>query len=49
MRVAARTLNKSFGVKEEDDILAETLGRDSGLSDVFYSHGMVGLMVALYL
>jgi len=49
MKFAASTLNRAFGLKEEHDLLAETFGRDSGLSDVFYCHGMVGLMVAIYL
>jgi len=47
MRFAAGTVNRAFGIKE--DILTDTLGRDSGLTDVFYCHGMVGVFVMLYL
>ena len=47
MRFAAGTVNRAFGIKE--DYLTETLGRESGLTDVFYCHGMVGVFVMVYL
>lgn len=47
MRFAAHTVNRAFGIKE--DILTEFLGRESGLTDVFYCHGMVGVFVMVYL
>ena len=47
MRFAAGTINRAFGVKE--DVLTETLGRESGLADVFYCHGMVGVFVMVYM
>jgi len=47
MRFAAGTVNRAFGIKE--DILAENLGRESGVSDVFYCHGMIGVLVMLCL
>ena len=48
MRFTAETLNKAFNIKE-DHILLETVGRESGLTDIFYCHGMVGVVVMLYL
>ena len=47
MTFAMATINKSFGIKEE--FLKEAFGRDSGLTDLFYGHGMVGILVMLYL
>jgi len=47
MRFAAGTVNRAFGIKE--DLLTDTLGRESGLTDVFYCHGMVGVFVMIYL
>lgn len=47
MRFAAATVNRAFGIKEE--ILINMLGRESGLTDVFYCNGMVGVVVMLYL
>ena len=48
MRFAAGTLDRAFQIKEKG-IIIEILGRDSGLTDVFYCHGMVGVFVMLYL
>ena len=42
------TLNKAFGIRE-DTVLIETLGRESSMTDIFYCHGMVGVVVMLYL
>ena len=47
MRFAAGTVNRAFGIKE--DILLEAFGRESGLTDIFYCHGMVGVIVLVYL
>ena len=47
MRFAAGTVNRAFGIKE--DLLVEAVGRESGLTDIFYCHGMVGVVVMLYL
>lgn len=47
MRFAASTIQKAFGIKE--DTLVETFGRDSSLTDIFYCHGMIGVLVMLYL
>jgi uncharacterized membrane protein YuzA (DUF378 family) len=47
MRFAAGTVNRAFGIKE--DLLTDTLGRESGLTDVFYCHGMVGVFVMIYI
>ena len=47
MGFAAGTVNRAFGIKE--DLLTDTLGRESGLTDVFYCHGMVGVFVMIYL
>jgi len=47
MRFAAGTVNRAFGIKE--DLLTDTLGRESGLTDVFYCHGMVGVFVMFYI
>jgi len=47
MRFAAGTVNRAFGIKEE--ILINIMGRESGLTDVFFCHGMVGVVVMLYL
>jgi hypothetical protein len=49
MKFAVFTITRAFGVKDEDYTLTQTLGTDSGLSDLFYCHGMVGVMVAIYL
>ena len=47
MRFAAGTVNRAFGIKE--DLLLDAFGRESGLTDIFYCHGMVGVLVMLYL
>ena len=47
MRFAAGTVNRAFGIKEET--LLNIVGRESGLTDVFFCHGMVGVVVMLYL
>ncbi len=47
MRFAAGTVNRAFGIKE--DLLIDAIGRESGLTDIFYCHGMVGVLVMLYL
>ena len=48
MRFAAGTVNRAFNIKE-DHLLLDALGRESGLTDIFYCHGMVGVVVMLYL
>ena len=48
MRLVAMTMNKAFSIKE-DTVLMDTLGRESSLTDIFYCHGMVGVVVVLYL
>lgn len=48
MRFAAGTFNRAFNIKE-DHLLLEIVGRESGLTDIFYCHGMVGVVVTLYL
>jgi hypothetical protein len=47
MRFAAGTVNRAFGIKEET--LLNLVGRESGLTDVFFCHGMVGVVVTIYL
>ena len=52
MRFAAGTINRAFGIKEDSTFFGaifETLSRDSSLTDIFYCHGMVGVLVLLYL
>ena len=34
---------------KENGILVNTLGRESGMTDVYYCHGMVGVFIMLYL
>ena len=48
IKFAARTIDRSFGIKQET-LLVDALGRDSGLTDIFYCHGLVGVVVMLYL
>ena len=48
MRFVAMTMNKAFAIKE-DTVLVDTLGRESSLTDIFYCHGMVGVVVMLWL
>ena len=48
MRFAAGTINRAFNIKE-DHLLLDTVGRESSLTDIFYCHGMVGVVVSLYL
>ena len=48
MRFAAGVVNRAFDIKE-DHLLMDTVGRESGLTDIFYCHGMVGVVVTLYL
>ena len=47
MTFAAGTVNRAFGIKEER--LLDAFGRESGLTDIFYCHGMVGVVVMIYL
>ena len=47
MRFAAGIVYRTFAIKEE--ILINIMGRESGLTDVFFCHGMVGVVVMLYL
>lgn len=48
VRLTAGTLDRAFQIKEQG-YLVNILGRESGLTDVFYCHGMVGVFVMLYL
>jgi CDP-diglyceride synthetase len=48
VRLTAGTLDRAFQIKEQG-YLVKILGRESGLTDVFYCHGMVGVFVMLYL
>jgi hypothetical protein len=48
MRFAAGTLDRAFQIKEKG-MIVQVLGRESGLTDVFYCTGMVGIFVMLYL
>ena len=47
MKFSAAIMQKAFGLKE--DTLVDTFGRDSSLTDIFYCHGMIGVLVMLYL
>ena len=47
MKFALGTVNRAFGIKEE--FLLDAFGQDSGLTEIFYCHGMVGIVVMLYL
>ena len=47
MTFAAGTVNRALGIKEE--LLPDTFGRESGFTDIFYCHGMVGVVVMIYL
>ena len=52
MRFAAGSINRSFGIKEESVFFGavfEILNKDSGLLDIFYCHGVVGIVVLFYL
>ena len=52
MRFAAASINRAFGIKEESVFFGavfEILNKDSGLLDIFYCHGIVGVVVLFYL
>ena len=52
MRFLAGTTNRAFGIKEDAHLFGaifESLNRDSSLTDIFYCHGIVGVLVLLYL
>ena len=52
MRFIAATINRAFGIKEDSyffGAIFDSLNRDSSLTDIFYCHGMVGVVVVLYL
>jgi hypothetical protein len=50
MKFAVLTISRAFGAGDDDFSMLElTFGKNSGLSELFYCHGMVGVMVAIYL
>jgi hypothetical protein len=48
VRYAAGILDHVFDVKD-NNVLETTFGRESGLTDVFYCHGLVGAFTMGYL
>ena len=47
MRFATETVNKTFGRKE--NIIFEAFGETSGVSEMIYCYGMVGVATMLYM
>ena len=47
MTFAAGTVNRALGINSE--LLLEAFGQASGITDIFYCHGMVGVVVMIYL